>query len=395
MKRYRPCSFRIESEIGEICDIASKPTIYSISPWVCDECTMMYPACEYLEATVLLGEKNTGGVTASVIRARCRKKNISVNTFTFEECSKCEEFVMKMQSAKYDELTKLYMRDYFNKNARQLFLSADDSSPFSVIFFDLDHFKQINDTYGHQTGDSVLREVSEIIRNETSSSGAACRYGGEEIVVLMPSAEASKAFEIAEKIRKKIERTNFKSEGNSLNVTLSSGISEYPKFNSRSESDLVEQADKALYRAKEEGRNRTYIYDPNLDSEDNILSLEIDFPGMPSFSTGGMIEIIQWMPYPSNPKKIMALKIKDLRTGVENKITSERFEEILRFSGEPLNFSFTGKVENISLSEKRSIFVVKIRNSSYNFILERSISYLNAKMLAIQKSIKSFKRSKS
>lgn len=394
MKSYRPCSFRIESEIGEICDVASKPTIYSINPWVCDECTMPYPACEYLEATVLLGEKNTGGVTATVIRARCLKKGIRFNSFTFDECLACDEFSMKMPVSKYDELTSLYMRDYFNKNLRQFYISSNESSPFSLIFFDIDHFKLINDSHGHQTGDIVLKEISSVIKSETGSCGACCRYGGEEIVVLLPSTSYSSAIELAERIRVRVENVRFPSLNRELRVTISSGISEHPRFNSRSETELVEQADKALYRAKEEGRNRTYCFDPVLDSDESLVPLEIDFPGIPSFSIGSTVEITQWLPYPSNPKKIMALRINDTRTGAENKLSPEKLEEIIRFSEEPVLFSFSGKIENISLSDKRSIFILKIRKNAYSSILEESISFLHSKISGIQDSIKTFKKAK-
>lgn len=395
MKRYRPCSFRIESEIGENCTIQSKPSIYSISPYVCDECTMVYPACEYLEAKVLLGEKNTGGVTASVIGARCLKKGIKFNSLTFDECSTCPEFVMKLPRAKNDELTGLYLRDYFNTNIRQFFLSSGENAPFSVIFFDIDHFKLINDSYGHQAGDIILKEVASVIKNETGISGAACRYGGEEIVVLMPSAPSQKAFSLAENIRKRIEAMCFTTISRELRVTISSGVSEYPKFGAKSESELVEQADKALYRAKEEGRNRTYLFDPVLDSDESLQVIEIDYPGIPTFSIGSVVEIKQWIPYPSNPKKIMAVNIKDMRTGTENILGQEKLEEILRFAGEPALFSFSGKVENISLSEKRSVFLVKIRKNAYSSILEESVSFLYSKISSIQDSIKAFKKAKN
>lgn len=395
MKSYRPCSFRIESEIGEICDVASKPTIYSINPWVCDECTMPYPACEYLEATVLLGEKNTGGVTATVIRARCLKKGIRFNSFTFDECLACDEFSMKMPVSKYDELTGLYMRDYFNKNLRQFYISSNETSPFSLIFFDIDHFKLINDSHGHQTGDIVLKEISSVIKSETGPSGACCRYGGEEIVVLLPSTPYTSAIELAERIRIKIESSHLVNANRNLRVTVSSGISEHPKFNSASETELVEQADKALYRAKEEGRNRTKIYDPYLDSDESSQSVEIDFYGQPTTAKGGNIHIISWIPYPTNLKKIKAVKIEDTRTGIQSYPSKELLDEIMFFPGKSIETPFQGTIESISHTEKRSVFLLKVRKSTFDKITDLSISFFEKQKNEMENNIKFLKRNKN
>lgn len=130
--------------------------------------------------------------------------------------------------------------------------------PFSVIMLDLDRFKSVNDTYGHQKGDEVLRFLADLMRAEKRDSDYCCRYGGEEFAILMPYASEQQAYELAERIRMRTESA-ISPTGKAM--TLSLGISTFPLRAGDAES-LFKQADDALYQAKESGRNRTVVYRP-------------------------------------------------------------------------------------------------------------------------------------
>lgn len=130
--------------------------------------------------------------------------------------------------------------------------------PFSVIMLDLDRFKSVNDTYGHQRGDEVLRFLADLMRAEKRDSDYCCRYGGEEFAILMPYASEQQAYELAERIRMRTESA-ISPTGKAM--TLSLGISTFPLRAGDAES-LFKQADDALYQAKESGRNRTVVYRP-------------------------------------------------------------------------------------------------------------------------------------
>ncbi|WP_158630020.1 sensor domain-containing diguanylate cyclase [Cohnella sp. AR92] len=129
--------------------------------------------------------------------------------------------------------------------------------PFAVIMMDLDRFKSINDTYGHQMGDEVLRFLAAHMQQLKGKNDYCCRYGGEEFVFLMPYGSESQAYEIAEKLRSRMANEN---SPTGKPVTLSLGISSYP-LQAQSVESLFGQADDALYRAKKQGRNRTIVYD--------------------------------------------------------------------------------------------------------------------------------------
>ncbi|MGC9367448.1 MAG: GGDEF domain-containing protein [bacterium] len=397
MKTYRPCSFRIENEIGVVCSIAIQPTAYNISPSVCGSCTIPYPACKNLESEILLGENNIGGVAAMVTKAWCRKKGISINTFTFKQCEACQDFEQRLPPAPLDPLTKLYLKDYLDKNIISLFNQSSQKNPLSLVFLDIDHFKMVNDLHGHKTGDIVLADVSKTIKQTASSLGVCCRFGGEEIVILLPHTSADQAKILAESIRQRVANLKFPRGDNQpgdLQVTISSGISEHPKYLSTAPSELIEQADKALYRAKEEGRNRAYIFDPYLDSEESSESLEVDFYGQPPTAKGGKVLILTWIPYPTNPKKIMAVNIEDVRTGIQSYPSQERKEEIINFLGKPIEFSFQGKIESINLTEKRSIFLLKVRKSVYEKLTDQAISFFEKKKKDMDKNIKMLRQNR-
>jgi len=162
-------------------------------------------------------------------------------------------------SAITDGLTGLYIHRYFQIQLEQEFLRARRYSRFfSLLMVDIDHFKSVNDTHGHQTGDAVLKEVAKILKYQTREIDMVARYGGEEMAIILPEASAEGALRAAEKIRATVERHTF---SGGLNLTVSIGAATVTKESPADKESLIKQADAALYRAKEEGRNRVVVAD--------------------------------------------------------------------------------------------------------------------------------------
>lgn len=154
-----------------------------------------------------------------------------------------------------DDLTGLYNRRYFDKTVDTEFRRAlRYGRPLTLIMVDIDHFKKFNDTYGHQKGDSVLRTVGTILRENCRSSDMVCRYGGEEMVVILPEQDLNHGLDIAEKLRRLLEIQAVEIEN--VKITASFGVSTSLKED-RSSDSLIRRSDKALYKAKQSGRNCT------------------------------------------------------------------------------------------------------------------------------------------
>ena len=154
-----------------------------------------------------------------------------------------------------DPLTSAFNRRYLEAHLpRILKMAMVQNKPLSMLMLDIDFFKKVNDTYGHGTGDTVLRSVSGYIANSTRPSDFLVRMGGEEFAVVMPETRLNDAFKVADRIRKKIEKGEVAYDENTVKVTVSIGVAEAAENSSA--DDLLEAADKALYRAKEAGRNR-------------------------------------------------------------------------------------------------------------------------------------------
>jgi len=138
----------------------------------------------------------------------------------------------------------------------QLALSRRHGKRLSVILCDVDHFKAVNDTYGHPAGDQVLKGAARVLSREARGTDLVARYGGEEFAVVMPETDGAGAFAIAERIRRRLAGTSFPTELGPLRVTLSLGVATFPD-DGDTKPRLVEVADASLYRAKRQGRNRT------------------------------------------------------------------------------------------------------------------------------------------
>ena len=159
-----------------------------------------------------------------------------------------------------DALTGLRTRRYAQEVLSIEFLRARRyGSPLSVIMADLDHFKLVNDTYGHPAGDVVLRGVSSLLLSQLRATDVAGRYGGEELIVIMAQSELEGAGLFAERWRKSVESASFDtSDAEALEAKISVGVASYDP-SMKSPDDVVAAADAALYRAKEKGRNRTEV----------------------------------------------------------------------------------------------------------------------------------------
>jgi diguanylate cyclase (GGDEF)-like protein len=160
-----------------------------------------------------------------------------------------------------DPLTELNNRRYFQiQITKELNRAERYNNTLALLLVDIDHFKRINDTYGHLTGDEILKRVSSLLTNTVRKSDIVCRIGGEEFAIILPETDSEKAFLVAEKIRIAFEKTTFIFSNFKLDITSSIGIALKTTEMSIDHTDFLDMADKAMYLAKNEGRNRTIIY---------------------------------------------------------------------------------------------------------------------------------------
>ena len=166
---------------------------------------------------------------------------------------------LRMQSIR-DPLTGLFNRRYMEESlARELRRAARNQRRLGAIMLDLDRFKRFNDTFGHEAGDTLLRELGEFLRSRTRGEDIACRYGGEEFVVILPEASMEVTQQRAERLREEFKHLNVQHRGRSLGpVTLSVGVAVFPEHGSTAE-EILRAADHALYQAKAEGRDRVAL----------------------------------------------------------------------------------------------------------------------------------------
>jgi diguanylate cyclase (GGDEF)-like protein len=157
------------------------------------------------------------------------------------------------EQANIDKLTGIYNRDKFEESFSFLIKDSHKRDrKLSLLLFDIDHFKDINDTYGHQTGDSVLKELTELISANIKTSDVFARWGGEEFVILLPDTDLDGSYLFAEKLRKLVKAHDFTVIGR---MSVSFGVGELTEYENK--TTLFEKVDKALYQAKNKGRNRT------------------------------------------------------------------------------------------------------------------------------------------
>lgn len=162
---------------------------------------------------------------------------------------------MELRAAR-DPLTGLFNRRVLDEKIKQLVAAAENGGyRFSLVMLDIDHFKKINDTYGHKTGDKVLKELAVLLNTFASPGNMVARYGGEEIALVLANTGITKAHLASEHLRKLVEKHIFSTDdGTPINVTVSLGVAEFNR-----NADLVKEADSALYRSKSNGRNQVNV----------------------------------------------------------------------------------------------------------------------------------------
>lgn len=174
---------------------------------------------------------------------------------------KARDFEYQYKLATIDGLTELYNHRYFQDMLRkQMEISRRYKQPFSLIIVDIDFFKKFNDTYGHQAGDAVLRQVAQTLKKNSRTTDYVCRYGGEEMSIILPNTSAEEALNHANRLCKAIGEKPFHlTPVDDVNVTISLGVATFPD-NAQTPQDIIEWADKGLYYAKEHGRNQVGRY---------------------------------------------------------------------------------------------------------------------------------------
>lgn len=170
---------------------------------------------------------------------------------------KSRDFEQQYKLATTDGLTELFNHRYFQEQMRmQIEQSRRYNHKFSLIIVDIDYFKKFNDTFGHQSGDAVLKQVAQTLKRNVRSTDIVCRYGGEEMSIILPNTDKVEALATARKICSKVAQHKFKlASENETNVTISLGVSTYPE-DAQNASEIIDIADKRLYFAKNNGRNQ-------------------------------------------------------------------------------------------------------------------------------------------
>lgn len=185
--------------------------------------------------------------------------NSLYNAFLFEQVEDEKTRLEKLSITDY--LTGIYnIRYFYHRIAEEFSRSQRYASPISCLMLDIDHFKKINDFYGHKVGDMVLKEFATILKKHSRKSDVLARYGGEEFILLLPETPTEGAIAEAERIRECVRSHRFRSLGGKQAVTVSIGISNYPHPKIKTHDDLIAYADTALFNAKNSGRNQVSVY---------------------------------------------------------------------------------------------------------------------------------------
>jgi diguanylate cyclase (GGDEF)-like protein len=167
------------------------------------------------------------------------------------------------ESALRDGLTKAFNKKYFTDRLESEYtFSTRHVAPLALVLFDIDHFKKVNDTHGHQAGDHVLSEISTLLTGALRAEDVFARYGGEEFAVICRGSDAAQAMVVGERLRKAVEAHKFVYDGTHIPVTISIGVAVLPDPAVKDANDLISLADQALYKSKHGGRNRVTLHKP-------------------------------------------------------------------------------------------------------------------------------------
>ncbi len=261
--------------------------------------------------------------------------------------TQADEIRTKQSEACTDVLTKLPNRRAFDdamaSNSKAF---AGQKRPFSLLIFDVDHFKKFNDTHGHQAGDEVLRQVGQTMSAAVKGEDIPCRYGGEEFALVMPNTKIDQARIAAERVRQAVEAMEVEFEGKMLKVTASIGVAEVAT--GEDSAVVVRRADDAVYAAKEAGRNRSYWQDG-----ERCRSVEDTATAKPTSSAGQV----------SETSTQEAVKPVDFSSLPDQAVFSgelhRRINESHRF-GAPLSVMYLGINDFVSLEEEYGNAVGKL-----------------------------------
>ena len=177
-------------------------------------------------------------------------------------------FEKTAKSSTFDSLTGLFNRNGFDDALnREISRAKRYDSNLSLLFLDLDDFKQVNDSFGHMAGDEALKRAAQIVMTEKRSEDIAARYGGEEIAILLPETGKAEGWLLGERIRKRLEEATIIYDEQTIKITLSGGLAAYP-IDANDGMTLLKNADKAMYRAKSFGKNNISLY--SMDKRRNI-----------------------------------------------------------------------------------------------------------------------------
>jgi diguanylate cyclase (GGDEF)-like protein len=169
------------------------------------------------------------------------------------------------RQATTDRMTGLFSHHFFEKTLdEELERARRYKSTFSLVMFDIDHFKKFNDAYGHLQGDRIIREIAKLLCKSIRQVDFPARYGGEEFAVILPAVDVKGATVVAERLRKRVETFAFPSSdgGAALHVTISVGVTEFEAESAYAPSEIIREADRALYQSKERGRNMVTVSAP-------------------------------------------------------------------------------------------------------------------------------------
>lgn len=251
-------SFALALVMGVICGFIGKSKMKNYVKWILATISVVLVSCfgfiMFIDDRTLLHDVLSAYLLGMLI----------VSSFTFF----LKKFIHKSNDKYYtlkasssiDFLTGLYNVRHFDKTLNDVMTNAKDHSRcVSLLFIDIDHFKKVNDTYGHLNGDIVLKTLGELLQKQSRSSDVITRYGGEEFTVILINCGITEAKNAAERIRIMVESQEFDTRSNDkIRITVSIGVACYPETTA-AEEKLIEQADIALYNAKRTGRNQVCV----------------------------------------------------------------------------------------------------------------------------------------
>jgi diguanylate cyclase (GGDEF)-like protein/PAS domain S-box-containing protein len=222
------------------------------------------------------GKVEVNGVTRNISeRKRTEEVLREANQHLQVQIAEIQQLQSQLhEQATHDVLTGLFNRRYMQEILDQsLAHAARELSLVSVMMIDIDHFKRINDVHGHMAGDLMLQAMGALLSSHTRQMDTACRYGGEEFVVIMTTAALDTAMQRADELRQAFANLRVEYEGHELRATISVGVATFPKHGNNSDA-LLRAADQALYMAKATGRNCVYAADTDLAAADRLLTTD-------------------------------------------------------------------------------------------------------------------------